>query len=279
VTPLVDLHLHTTASDGRCTPREVVDRAAAAQVSVLAVTDHDTVGASAEVGRHAQAHGIETIAGIEITAVEDGRDVHLLGYFLDVADGELGAFLASQRGIRVGRLVQIAERLTELGMPVELPDLTAAAGDLSRTVGRPLVADLMIAAGYVADRREAFDRWLGADCPAFVPRSGASPERVIEIVHGARGLVSLAHPGRTRVSDARIGALARAGLDAIEVYHSDHDAAAVEYYASLAHKLALLQSGGSDFHGDPTHGVTPGGTSLPPDEWSRLCAAGQQRSR
>lgn len=239
----------------------------------MAVTDHDTVAACADVWRLAGGRGIGAIPGIEITAVENGRDVHMLGYGFDIGDAALAAFLMEQRGIRASRLDAIAARLADLAMPVDLASLVAEARAAHRTVGRPLVADAMIAAGYVADRREAFDRWLGADRPAFVARQGAAPERVIAIVHAAGGIVSLAHPGRTNLPDERIAALAAAGLDAIEVYHSDHDETAVIRYGELADRLRVLRSGGSDFHGDPSHGVTIGHVTLPAEHWARLEAA------
>ena len=205
---MVDLHLHTTASDGRLTPGELVAAAAAAGLTVMAVTDHDTVAACAEVRDAAQRRGIDTITGIEITAVDNNRDVHMLGYFLDIADRELAVFLGRQRAIRRARLEQIGERLAELAMPVDAARIaTAAAG---RSIGRPQIADAMVAAGYVADRREAFDRWLGSDRPAFVPRTGAAPEQVIATVHRAGGVIALAHPGRTKLPEPRVESLAAA---------------------------------------------------------------------
>jgi hypothetical protein len=269
----IDLHLHTTASDGRCTPRELVDRAAAAGLSVMAVTDHDTTAAVADVQAHAQARGILAIAGIEITAVEDGRDVHVLGYFLDPDDAALGEFLTAQRATRVARVEAIGERLAALGMPVNLTGLLAESRrQTGRSIGRPKVAAAMIQAGYVADSREAFDKWLGRECPAFVERAGASPEQVVSIIQRAGGLASLAHPGRTRI-DPRLAALRDAGLDAIEVYHSDHDARTAARYLLAARELGVLASGGSDFHGDPAHGLEPGGSTLPREEWERFLAA------
>jgi predicted metal-dependent phosphoesterase TrpH len=270
---LIDLHLHTTASDGRSTPSELVDEAAGAGLTVMAVTDHDTTASVEDVRQRARARGIDAVPGIEVTAVEDGRDVHVLGYFIDPSDEALGSFLAGQRSARVARVVAIGERLAALGMPIDLePLLKTVGGSSARSVGRPQVARALIAAGYVADTREAFDKWLGRDCPAFVPRSGPSPERVIEAIHAAGGLASLAHPGRTNI-DARIPALAHAGLDALEVYHSDHSGDAVERYRAMARALGLLATGGSDFHGDPAHGVKPGTTSLPDEDWQRLDAA------
>jgi predicted metal-dependent phosphoesterase TrpH len=131
----------------------------------------------------------------------------------------------------------------------------------------------MIARGYVASRREAFDVWLGGGRPAFLPRGGATPERVIDVVHGARGRISLAHPGRTGLADDRIRQLVDVGLDAIEVYHSDHDAALVTRYASLADDFSILRTGGSDFHGDPNSPVTIGSSSLPAEHWELLRAS------
>ncbi|OFW02453.1 MAG: hypothetical protein A3I61_13290 [Acidobacteria bacterium RIFCSPLOWO2_02_FULL_68_18] len=268
----MDLHLHTTASDGRCTPREVVERASRAGLTVIAITDHDTTAAVDEVRRLAPEHGIEAVSGIEITAIESGRDIHILGYFLDPRHEGLGRFLAAQRRARLARLEAIGERLAALGMPVNLqPIVEHAAADSRRSFGRPLVARAMIDAGYVVDTREAFDRWLGADCPAFVPRAGAVPEAVIEIIHDAGGLASLAHPGKLRV-EPRVGPLKDAGLDAIEAFHPDHDALLVEKYILVARERRLLVTGGSDFHGDPAHGLEPGSVTMPAAEFDRLCA-------
>lgn len=276
---MIDLHLHTTVSDGRCTPGELVGRAAAAGLSVLAVTDHDTIGAVAEVQAGCASRGMLGIPGIEITAVDEQRDVHMLGYFFDPDDSELAAFLTGQREVRMARVQAIATQLEALGMPIDLSAVLAAAPARGgRSLGRPQVARAMIDAGHVADTREAFDLWLGRGCPAFVPRTGASPERVIAIVHAARGLVSLAHPGRTRI-DRRIPELAAAGLDALEVYHPDHDELAVGRYRHLASQHGLLVTGGSDFHGDPAYGLEPGAATLPQADWDILLAARDRHAR
>jgi predicted metal-dependent phosphoesterase TrpH len=267
---VIDLHLHTTASDGRCTPRELVERASRAALTAIAVTDHDTAAAVEEVQRLATERGIEAISGIEITAIEDGRDFHILGYFFDPRHPQLGRFLAAQRGARLARAEAIGERLASLGMPVDLrPLLVRAAGDHGRSLGRPLIARAMVEAGYVANTREAFDRWLGAGCPAFVPRAGAAPEVVVRIIHEAGGLASLAHPGKLR-REPHIAPLVDAGLDAIEAFHPDHDAALVDRYTAVARQFRLLLTGGSDFHGDPAHGLEPGSVTLPDAEFERL---------
>jgi hypothetical protein len=269
---MIDLHLHTTASDGRCTPRELVDRACVAGITVLAVTDHDTVDAVADVHAEARRRGLEPVVGIEITAVEVGRDVHVLGYFFDPSEPHLLEFLQMQRDTRIARVHRIAARLAGLGVPIDLQAvLDEAAQHPERSIGRPQLARALQRAGHVADTREAFDRFLGSGAPAFVSRPGRPPEEVIDVIHRAGGLASLAHPWRTQI-DARIAELAAHGLDALEVYHSDHDAAAVEQYRRVATELGLLVTGGSDFHGDPTHGVEPGTAVLPADEWARLSA-------
>jgi predicted metal-dependent phosphoesterase TrpH len=267
---IVDLHLHTTASDGRCTPHELVDRALRAGVTVMAVTDHDTIAAIPEVQTAAKACGIEVIAGIEITSIENGRDMHLLGYFIDPGDAALAAFLAKQRSQRIARVEALGSRLAQLGMPIDIaPVVMQAREQRGRSVGRPQIARAMIAAGYVVDSREAFDRWLATGRPAFVPRSGPSPGEVIDIVHAAGGLVSMAHPGQTDV-DSRISAYVEAGLDAIELFHPDHDAEAVDRYRNIASGLHLLATGGSDFHGDADHGCEPGAVALPVEHWIQL---------
>jgi predicted metal-dependent phosphoesterase TrpH len=238
----------------------------------MAVTDHDTIAGVAEVQEHARAAGIEAIAGIEITAIERGADIHMLAYFIDPDDDRLAEFLERQRASRLERISQIAARLQALGKPVDVSALLADAASSGRSVGRPQVARAMIDAGYVTDMREAFDQWLGHHAPAYVTRTGPVPEQVIEAVHRSHGLISLAHPGRTKI-DVHIPALVEAGLDAIEVYHSDHDASALRRYTALARRLGILVTGGSDFHGDPARGISPGSSTLPAAEWQRLSAA------
>jgi predicted metal-dependent phosphoesterase TrpH len=267
---MIDLHLHTTASDGRCTPQELVDRASRAGLTVMAVTDHDTVAAVAEVQSAAASRSVAVVAGIEITAVENARDVHMLGYFINPLDEALALFLSQQRAQRMARIEALGVRLANLGMPIDIePLLAQGRREGGRSVGRPQIARAMIAAGYVADTREAFESWLATDRPAFVPRAGAPPAEVIGVVHAAGGLVSLAHPGQTNI-DSRIAGYVDAGLDAIEAFHPDHDRGAVHRYLTMASQLNVLVTGGSDFHGDEDHGGEPGAVSLQPVEWARL---------
>jgi hypothetical protein len=249
---VIDLHLHTTASDGRLSPADLVARVAAAGITTMSVTDHDTVAALAEVGVEASARGIRLVPGIEVTAVADARDVHLLGYFFDPASVPLLTFLEGQRAQRVSRVREIGARLARLGIPIDVDALvTTAASRPGTSVGRPQIARALVSAGHVSSVQEAFERWLATGLPAFVPRTGPSPARVVDVVHAAGGVVSFAHPGVTRRDDL-IRPLADHGLDAIEVYHSDHLPEDVQQYRGLAQRLGVLVSGGSDFHGDPS---------------------------
>ena len=268
---MIDLHLHTTASDGTLEPAVLVSHAAAAGLSVIAITDHDTIGGLAEARTAADTYGLRLVNGVEITAIEGVRDVHMLGYFLDAADTTLAAFLESQRVDRVRRVREMGERLAALGFPIDGDALLAsAAATPGRSIGRPQIADALVAAGHACDRNDAFDRLLGKDRPAFVPRRGPAPEDVIGIVAQAGGVTSLAHPGLTAV-DAIIPRLAAAGLQALEVRHSDHDEEREQHYRALAVRHGLAVSGGSDFHGPVSHRInTLGVVTLPPADFAAL---------
>ena len=270
---MIDLHLHTIVSDGRSTPSELVDLAAAAGLTVMAVTDHDTTAAVADVRRFAERRGIEAVTGIEITAVLRGRDVHMLGYFFEPRHPTMVAFLTDQRKERIDRVEAIVERLAELNMPLNFrAQIDVARLPTGTTLARPHIARAMVAAGYVDTMQEAFDEWLAEGQPAFVERVGPSPAEVTAIVHVAGGLLSLAHPGRTRIDDD-IPAMVASGLDALEVYHSDHDAALVSHYHAMATELGVLMTGGTDFHAEPAKGLSVGMVTLPQEQWERLSAA------
>lgn len=247
---MIDLHLHTTASDGRLSAGELVARAAAAGLTTISVTDHDTVAAIDEVTTVAKGVNIRVVTGIEVTAVDDGRDVHMLGYFFDPRSAPLAAVLVRQRALRVARVREIGARLSALGMEVDVESvLLKAAVRPGSSVGRPQVARELIRAGYVASVQEAFDKWLATGRPAFIPRTGPSPAAIVDAIHDAGGVASMAHPGVTR-RDELIAPLASSGMDAIEVYHSDHTPEDQHHYQVIAHRHGLLITGGSDFHGD-----------------------------
>jgi 3',5'-nucleoside bisphosphate phosphatase len=267
---MIDLHLHTTASDGLLPPRVLVQRAAAAGLTTIAITDHDTVGGIREAAAAGVELGVRVVPGIEITAVENQCDVHVLGYFLEPDSAVLTTLLQAQRSDRIRRVREIAARLAGLGYPIEIEPLVDAAAHSSRSIGRPAIADALVAARHTVDRNDAFARLLGRGCPAFVPRTGVAGAAVIETIHAAGGLASLAHPG-IATDDALIESLAAGGLDAIEVWHSDHSPEQQAYYSALAERLGMAKSGGSDYHGDGLHRACQlGGVLLPPAEFARL---------
>jgi predicted metal-dependent phosphoesterase TrpH len=279
---VIDLHMHTTASDGRLPPAELVARAASAGLTTISVTDHDTVAAIDEVTSLAAASGIRVVPGIEITAVDQGRDVHMLGYFFDPASEGLAGFLVNQRELRVARVREIAARLAALNLFIDVEALVAAAAARpGSSIGRPQIARALVRAGCVASVQEAFDLWLATGRPAFVPRTGPSPAAVVRTIHTAGGIASLAHPGVTG-RDELIDPLAESGLDAIEVYHSDHTAEDTVTYRRMAARLGILISGGSDFHGEDSrraHRAVFGAVVLPPDDFAALEAAAKAIAR
>ncbi len=268
---MIDLHMHTTASDGRSAPAELVAEVVARGITTMAVADHDTTAAWDEVSAAADAAAVTCVPGIEVTAVSEGRDVHILGYGFDRESPELIAFLATQRDDRRRRLQAIGERLERLGVPVDLERAIADGGRRpGRALGRPLVAGALVAAGHVADIREAFERYLGEGCPAFVERRGASPAEVVALLARAGGVASMAHPGKTR-RDSLIPDLVAAGLPALEVYHPDHDANDTARYLQMARTFNLLVTGGSDYHGRGSgRSEGFGRVHLPAVEFARL---------
>ena len=244
----------------------------------MSVTDHDTTAALAPARAAASRHGLEFVAGIEITAVLDGHDVHVLGYAFDEGSPRLAEFLEAQRADRVRRVRAIGARLADLGAQVDVEAvLTAAERYGGRSVGRPMLADALVRAGHAADRQDGFAKFLGRDRPAYVPRTGPGPREVIAIIVEARGLASLAHPGVTK-RDACIPALARAGLAAIEVYHSDHASRHRSRYSRMARDLGLAATGGSDYHGEEAGRARPlGAVSLPRRHYAALLALARRR--
>jgi predicted metal-dependent phosphoesterase TrpH len=270
---LIDLHTHTTASDGRRTPPELVAFAAAAGVTVLSVTDHDTMAACAPAQEACVRAGIAFVPGIEITAIRAERDVHVLGYFIDAESPGLLTFLADQRARRLERVRQMILRLGMCGIELDAAAiLQPGIGDPTRAVGRPWIARALVDRGVCATTSEAFDRWLSRGRPAYVARLAAPPEEVVARIHEAGGLASIAHPGLLG-HDEWIPDFVAAGLDAIEAFHTKHDAERTAHYLSLASRLGVAVSGGSDYHADESHGaVTPGSVALPPEQFEALKA-------
>ena len=245
----IDLHVHSSASDGTDAPAEVIRRAAAAGLDVVALTDHDTSAGVAEA-RAALPPGVTLVPGMELSCQLDGRSVHLLCYLFDQDDPALRAETAQVRDDRVYRARAMTQRLRELGADVSWEQVTAIAGDA--VVGRPHLARALTASGAIADPADAFTaEWIGDGGRAFVDRYAPGLARAVGLVRAAGGVPVLAHPRSPgyEIPDAVIAELAGAGLAGIEVFHPDHDAAERDRLTGLARSLGLISTGGSDDHG------------------------------
>ena len=242
---LVDLHTHSTASDGSRLPADVVREANRIGLVAVAITDHDTLDGLAEARAAGAELGVRIINGIELSAVEDDVETHVLG--LHLADtAELASSLVALRNMRLSRAERIVARLNDLGVRISFDDvLREAAGG---AVGRPHIARAMVNDGWATDFRDAFDRYLGNGRAAFVQKDHLSLIDAIAMIHRAGGLAVLAHPGPAG-SRARIELLATAGLDGVEVKHPGHSAEDTARLGALAEHFDLVPSGGSDWHG------------------------------
>ncbi|HEY2956236.1 MAG TPA: PHP domain-containing protein [Candidatus Eisenbacteria bacterium] len=241
----IDLHAHTTFSDGDLAPAALVQRAVARGVGALSITDHDSVEALPAAGA-AAGTDLELVPGIEVSTSHGGLDLHILGYYLDASSQELATRLARFREERRERMLLMVERLRELGAPVEADEVFEIAGE--GVVGRPHLAEALVRAGHAESAEDAFRRLLGSRGLAFVPRPAFPPEEAIALIHGAGGVSVLAHPGAGLV-DSVVEGLASHGLRGIEVWHPQHNPITVRRYQALASRLGLLETGGSDFHG------------------------------
>lgn len=268
----IDLHTHTSASDGYLAPGALIRAAQDAGIGVLGVTDHDTVDGLAEAETQARAAGIRLIPGIELSTYWRRVELHILGYFIDPRHPALLAFLTSTRSARLERLHAMVTRLFRLGLVVTADEALAETRD--GNVGRPHLARVLVRRGYAASTDEAFDRYLGTDRPAYVPRPDVSIAEAVRVIHEAGGLAAWAHPGLHDRDDA-LPDLMAAGLDALEVYHPNHLPPKAARYRRLAAARGLLATGGSDFHGAEGggHAPTPGMPCLPGPEFHRLEAA------
>jgi 3',5'-nucleoside bisphosphate phosphatase len=270
----VDLHSHTTASDGALSPRELVRLAARNRVRVLAVTDHDSTDGLPEAMDEAARHGVDIVPGLEINTDVPGAEVHVLGYYVDWGADWFQDFLREQRAERTARVHRIVERLTELGMPLTADEVFAICQEGSP--GRPHVAQAMVNRGYVKSVREAFDRWLRTGGPANVPRRRLTPVDAVAVIRRAGGVPVLAHPGLAD-RDAMIPELVEAGLAGIETYYPEHSVAQVNAYREMCDRLHLVATGGSDYHGPHTGRTTTLGTPhIPLDVWEQLKAKARE---
>lgn len=241
-----DLHLHTHFSDGTFSPEEVVARGCRAGLGTLALTDHDTVEGCPRMAAACAAAQVEFITGAELTAAHDELELHILGYFLELENQKLLRELARFQIVRQNRIREMVARLNELNVPLQAEEVFALAN--CRSPGRPHVARALVQSGCCASHDEAFERFLKQDRPAWVPKAKMSALEAIELVHQAGGLAVMAHPALNR-ADHLIPALAAAGLDGLECFHTKHSNSATRRYLEFAARFHLLVTGGSDCHG------------------------------
>jgi 3',5'-nucleoside bisphosphate phosphatase len=249
----IDLHTHSSVSDGTDTPAELMRNARQAGLDVIGLTDHDTFDGLDEAAVEGERQGVQLVRGMELSCSRQGSSVHVLAYGADPDSPGLAAEMGLVRDGRLGRLAGVLAKLAALGVPVSEAEVMAQVGD-SPSIGRPHIADALIEAGHVRDRQEAFDRFLADGGPAHVPRYTIELERGIELIHQARGLAVIAHPwgrGREHVLPPIVlrGLADDHGLDGIEVDHQDHDAETRRRLRLLADSLGLLATGASDYHG------------------------------
>jgi predicted metal-dependent phosphoesterase TrpH len=272
--PRIDLHMHSTASDGSFAPEVIAGMAAANGVEIFSLTDHDTLDGLPPARERAKRDGLRLVPGVELSVSEEGIDVHLLAYGFDPTDPALVAAVARFREGRHERARKILSRLKGLGIRISLEEVEEIAH--GGALGRPHVAEALLRAGHVETFNEAFQRFLGHHAPAYVPKPRVTLEEASSIVKDAGGVTILAHPG-TLNRDHLIPAWARRGLDGIEVWHSKHDAVAVDRYRGFAQLHGLLMTGGSDYHGERTPDVSIGGVNVPDEIMKPLDAAFKAR--
>ncbi len=243
-----DLHIHTYYSDSTLSPAEIIQTAQEQRLQCIALTDHDCVAGIPEALAATGLNGLEIVPGIELSAEYQGKDIHILGYFIDHNSVCLLERLTCFQETRCGRFREMISRLKAQGVDdLDYDDIVRSAR--ADALGRPHLAKALIEKGWVGDTREAFRKYLGEDCPAYVPKHKLSTITAIELIHAAGGAAVLAHPMLTG-RDELIPSLVEAGLDGIEVYYPNCTTAVQNYYANLAEKHALVTTGGSDAHGD-----------------------------
>jgi 3',5'-nucleoside bisphosphate phosphatase len=260
VVSTIDLHLHSTASDGSHPAETVVAMAERNGVRVLALTDHDSLEGIPAAEERARSAGIRVVPGVELSVSESGIDVHLLAYGFDPRDKGLVAAIARYRDSRRERARKILSRLKGLGIKIALEEVESIAQ--GGALGRPHVAEALMRGGHIETFQEAFQRFLGHHAPAYVPKQTVPLEEAVSVVRDAGGVTVLAHPG-TLNRDHLIGAWVSRGLDGIEVWHSKHGPADVARFKEIAKRHGLLMTGGSDFHGERTPDVSIGGVMVP----------------
>jgi predicted metal-dependent phosphoesterase TrpH len=266
----VDLHSHTTASDGSLTPPELVREAARRGLRVLGITDHDsTDGLAAALEEAARHPPLLIVPGIEINCDVEGAEIHILGYYVDYEAPWFQEFCRTQRDERRARVHRMVARLAEAGLPIDPDEVFAVVREGS--AGRPHLAQAMVKRGYVPSVRAAFDRYLAVGKPGYVPRRKLVPEDAVRLIRKAAGVPVFAHPGLSN-RDAMIPSLIAAGLMGIECHYREHSAVQTAGYLGLCREHGLVATGGSDFHGPRIRAGALGVPAVPMACWEALRA-------
>ncbi len=270
---MVDLHTHSTASDGELEPADLVELALQRGLSAIALTDHDTVAGIDAAMAAAKNTRLEVIPGVELSADVPQAEVHVLGYWIDWRDPYLAEMLVKFQDGRFGRAEKMVQKLAALGAPISFDRVRAIAGDAS--IGRPHVAQALLEAGYIANVTEAFDRFIGRNGPAYVERFRLTPEDAVGLILKAGGVPVLAHP---RDVTSYVEPMVRAGMLGLEVYYGAYDDQTIQSLQHLAREYGLVATGGSDFHGlnKMAHMSSLGFVHVPPEVLGRLRAKAEQ---
>ena len=271
----IDLHMHSTASDGVFSPAEVVALAHERGLTTIALTDHDTTSGWEEAMAAGRELGVEVLGGFEINSETDLGHIDFLVYGADAGNAALQDFLLMIRDARVGRARGMVRKLAELGLPLDWERVLHLAGD-AQSIARPHVARALVEAGYVSSTQEAFDKYLNDQGPAYVQRLEVKPREVIDTIHQAGGVIVLSSPEHSKTTPLA-PTLAALGLDGIEVYYFDHTDEQKAELLELARHHNLIATGGSDFHGDKTHAEL-GSVYVPPQVLDQLKERIAQRS-
>jgi predicted metal-dependent phosphoesterase TrpH len=273
----VDLHIHSTASDGRLSPEDVVRKSAQLGLTVIAVTDHDSIDGIAAAQATARAFpGLRVIPAVEINTDVPAGEAHVLGYFIDYTDQELRATLSRLRNSRRERARKMISRLANLGIRIDWQRVQEIAG--SGTIGRPHLAQAMLEKGYITSVKEAFIKYIGREGPAYVEREKITPAEAVGLILNANGLPVLAHPFTVNNPEALIAELKAAGLVGIEAYYNGYTDDEIGKLLSLAERHKLIATGGSDYHGlGDANETMIGGAPVPTEAAERLIALAEKQ--
>ena len=276
---LVDLHIHSTASDGKYSPAAIIGKAAEIGLKVISLTDHDSIDGIEPALKAAKNYpDLTFIPGVELSTELTDGEAHILGYFIDYTSRDFQKELEKFRDSRLGRGQRMVAKLGELGIKIDWSRVQEIAGD--GAIGRPHIAQALLEKGYIATFEEAFDKYIGRGGPAYVEREKVTPEEAVALILRAKGLPVLAHPFTVKKPEAMVKILKAAGLIGIEAYYKDNTPAATEATLKLAKKYGLISTGGTDYHGiGDSREIMLGGVEVPMKAAERLIALAEKRVR